>query len=520
MRQERKLLPSGNFRADPMRPRNITRCLTVLIATLVFNCEPGDGADLAPRTRDTVVVQWNKVVLEAVRRSTLGPPMVARALAIFHTCIYDAWAVYEPRAKPTRSAVNLRQPKNEQTEKNKQIAIAYAAHLAGVDLFPQERRMFDGFMERTFGEDWSQLRDPAARAGNSACQAVLDAHHDDGANQLGDRSVNRIPYSDYTGYTSVNPRTGIPVDAHTIRDPNRFQPIQYPEAVMAVHPEVFLGAQWLNVTPFGGPYDDVLSKVASLYPVAQFGTALFEAQASELIELSANLTDEQKMISEYWTDGPNSELPPGHWCLFAQFVSARDRNTLDDDVKMFFVLTNAVSDAGIVAWTAKRKFDSVRPITAVPLLYEGRTIRCWGGPGKGTMTMDGSEWIPYQRTYFPTPPFPEYPSGHSAFSAAGARILKLWANSDRFGYSVNFLPGSSEIEGEDTPREKLTVHFPTLSFAADQAGMSRRYGGIHFRNGDMAGRTLGKMVAEKAWAKALSYFAGPAKGPKVTSATH
>jgi hypothetical protein len=59
------------------------------------------------------------------------------------------------------------------------------------------------------------------------------------------------------------------------------------------------------------------------------------------------LTDKQKMISEYWSDGPNSEQPPGHWALFAQFVSARDHHTIDDDVKMFFVLSNAIFDAGI-----------------------------------------------------------------------------------------------------------------------------------------------------------------------------
>lgn len=128
--------------------------------------------------------------------------------------------------------------------------------------------------------------------------------------------------------------------------------------------------------------------------------------------------------------------------------------------------------------------------------------------------MDGSQWLPYQRTYFPTPPFPEYPSGHSAFSAAGARILNLWTSSDRFHYTVNFLPGSSEIEGEDIPREKLTVHFPTFSFAADQAGMSRRYGGLHFRNGDMAGRRMGAMVADRVWAKAQSYFGNPAMHSK------
>ena len=250
-----------------MRLRNITRCLAVLVAIVAFNCDPGAAADVPPRTRDTIVVQWNKVALQAVRRSTLGPPMVARALAIFHTCIYDAWAAYDPRAKPTDSGVSLRQPKSEQTEKNKPIAITYAAHLAGVDLFPQEQRMFDDFMNQTLGADWSQPNDyrkAAALVGTSACQAVLDAHHNDGANQLGDRSADRTPYSDYTEYTSVNPRTKIPVDTNSLRDPSRFQPIQYPEAIMRVHPELFLAAQWLNVTPFAGPYDDVLSKVVSI----------------------------------------------------------------------------------------------------------------------------------------------------------------------------------------------------------------------------------------------------------------
>jgi vanadium-dependent haloperoxidase-like protein len=119
-------------------------------------------------------------------------------------------------------------------------------------------------------------------------------------------------------------------------------------------------------------------------------------------------------------DGPNSEQPPGHWALFAQFVSARDHHTIDDDVKMFFVLSNAIFDAGIAAWDAKRTYDSVRPVTAIPLLFRGTTIRTWGGPGKGTVEMDGSQWIPYQAVTFPTPPFPDYVSGHSTYSAAAA----------------------------------------------------------------------------------------------------
>jgi hypothetical protein len=106
--------------------------------------------------------------------------------------------------------------------------------------------------------------------------------------------------------------------------------------------------------------------------------------------------------------------------LFAQFVSARDHHTLDDDVKMFLVLSNAIFDAGIAAWEVKRAYDSVRPITAIPFLFRGKTTHAWGGPGRGAVDMDGAQWIPYQAATFPKPPFPDYVSGHSTYSAAAA----------------------------------------------------------------------------------------------------
>jgi hypothetical protein len=112
-----------------------------------------------------------------------------------------------------------------------------------------------------------------------------------------------------------------------------------------------------------------------------------------MVEKSANLTDRQKMIAEYFADGSRSELPPGHWDLFAQFVSARDHHGVDQDVKLFFALTNAIFDAGIAACDAKRAFDSVRPATAVPYLLQDLQIQAWGGPGQGTISMDGQFWI-------------------------------------------------------------------------------------------------------------------------------
>jgi len=253
--------------------------------------------------------------------------------------------------------------------------------------------------------------------------------------------------------------------------------------------------------------DEFLS-FAQFFGPALYGSPQYRRQAQELINFSANLTDRQKMIAEYWANGPHTEVPPGHWDLFAQYVSARDNHSLDDDVKMFFALTNAIFDAGIASWDVKRILESVRPVTAIPYLLQGRQIRAWGGPGKGTIWMDGSQWIPYQPSTFPTPPFPEYISGHSTFSAAGATILFLWTGSDKFGDSVTFATGSSVIEPGITPKNQVTLEWKTFTDAADEAGISRRYGGIHFKAGDLVGRAVGDLVGLQAWIKAQAYFNG------------
>ena len=137
-----------------------------------------------------------------------------------------------------------------------------------------------------------------------------------------------------------------------------------------------------------------------------------------------------KLNVEYWADGPASELPPGHWGLFAQFVSQRDNNTIDEDVKMFFAMHNASFDAGIVAWHVKRKYDGVRPITAIRYLKQGQMVRAWGGPGRPTEDIPGEKWMPYNPGSNLTPGFPGYISGHAIFSSASATVLRLFTGSD------------------------------------------------------------------------------------------
>jgi hypothetical protein len=476
---------------------------------------------------DSVVLLWNEAALQGVRDSKLGPPMVARALAIVHTCIFDAWAAYDHEAVGTRLGGALRRPPRERTLANMNAAISFAAYRAAVDLFPADRvRVFDPLMRRLGHDPANTTRDitTPAGVGNIAAQAVLQFRHRDGANQLGDEPGGKPSsfYADYTGYRPANApmdvRPGAKFDPATVHNPNRWQPLRYLDTSGGDLTQPFVGAQWQHISPFA------LRNVAQLRSASgpvRFGSATYEAQARALLAVSSGLTDGQKMIAEYWADGPHSELPPGHWDLFGQFVSRRDhhgaqKHGVGADVKLFFALTNAIFDASICCWDNKCAFDSVRPITAIRYLFRGEQVRAWGGPYRGTQLMDGAEWFPYQASTFPTPPFPEYSSGHSTFSAAGAEILRLFTGSDRFGDSVTFPAGSSKFETGAVPAHDVTLHWATFSVAANQAGLSRRYGGIHFEQADLDGRAAGRRVAQLAWTKAQRYISGDANpSPKI-----
>jgi hypothetical protein len=481
----------------------------------------------APRATN-VALDWNEALLQAVRDSKLGPPMVARALAVAHTCVYDAWAAYDRTAVGTRLGEALRRPAHERRFEHKVEAVGYAAYRAAVDLFPGSRAsVFDPLMQRIGLDPEDNSEDTATPAGigNVAARAVLAFRHRDGANQLGDEpgGLAGVSYSDYTGYRPANEPmdTRAPLDLATVHDPNAWQPLTYVDASARLVTPPFVGAHWRHVLPFAIRSSDQLRSPTG---PARCGSDEFVAQAQALVDLSAGLTDEQKVIAEYWADGPRSELPPGHWNLFAQQVAFRDRSgssehDLDQAVKLFFALTNAIFDAGCCAWDNKVAFDSVRPITAVRWLFHGTKITAWAGPGRGTQTIAGEDWFPYQPTTFPTPPFAEYSSGHSNFSAAGAEILRLFTGSDRFGGSITIPQGSSRVEPGFVPARDLTLSWATFSDAAAQAGISRRYGGIHFEQGDLDARATGRAAARRCWATAQTYFAGTAPRPAESTAS-
>jgi hypothetical protein len=328
-----------------------------------------------------VVVRWSTAALQAVRQSGMAPPAVARALAIVHTCMYDAWAAYDPVATGVHYHVKALAQSDEEAAAR---AVSFAAYRALNDVFPGQQRLFDSVMSE-LGYARLESTDPDRVLGLEAASAGLLARTADGSNQA-------QGYADDTGYTAVN-------SPDTLIDPYRWQPLRLADGTV----QRFTLPQWPAVTPFALRSADQFRPP----PPMTFPDGQFRAQALELLHLSARLTDRQKVIATYWADGPSTETPPGHWHLFALFVSSRDSHTLEQDVKMFFALANALMDAGIAAWDSKIHYDYVRPISAIRFLFAGQPVRAWAGPGQGTALINGDRWTPF----IATPSFAEYVSG-------------------------------------------------------------------------------------------------------------
>ena len=270
------------------------------------------------------------------------------------------------------------------------------------------------------------------------------------------------------------------------------------------------------------------------------------------------LADYGRAIAEFWADGPDSETPPGHWNTLA--IRASDQlpedslrwagegpalSRIEWDLRLFFTLNASLHDTAVAAWGSKRAYDYVRPIsmirylgslgelplepgvvelateeTTVPggrhggLPVGATVVRTWrGSPPDPTTEVSGvgwSEalmWLPYQRSTFVSPAFAGYVSGHSAFSRAAADVLAAATGSEFFpnGMFTHLVPAGL-LQHEEGPSVDIELQWATYGDAADEAGESRRYGGIHVAADDVAGRGLGAEVATLVWSEAQTYF--------------
>jgi len=423
------------------------------------------------------------------------------------TAMFDAWAAYDATAVGTQLKGTLRRPLIERTDINKQKAVVFAAYRVLIDLFPSQKATIDAAVI-ALGYDVTDSSVDTATAsgiGNTVAAAILAFRHTDGSNQLGD--LHAGAYSDYTGYVPKNaPDTNNPA-TNVVADPDHWQPLVVSDGNGGFVAQKFAGAAWGNVKPFALTSGSQFRSTAVL---SKFGSPEFRAKCQVVIDASANLTDKDKVLTEYWADGPGSVNPPGHWMVFADFISNRDGLSLDKDVQLFFLVANAEFDAGIACWDTKRVYDSIRPLTAIHVAFKGQQIRAWGGPFIGTINMMGESFGTFQSITFVTPAFPSYLSGHSTFSAAGAEVLKRFTGSDNFGNTLTFAAGSSTLEPGAVPATTLNVPLNTFSDAAVSAANSRITGGIHFVEDNTDGLTMGRQVGAVVWDKYQSHLNGTA----------
>jgi hypothetical protein len=182
-------------------------------------------------------------------------------------------------------------------------------------------------------------------------------------------------------------------------------------------------------------------------PPPAYGSAAFLAEMNEVYTVSQTLTDEQKRIADYWADGAGTATPPGHWNLIAiDLVRAAGWSTLRS-AWLFAALNTAQADAFIACWDAKYAYWSIRPVTAIRRLID-------------------PNWL----SYIITPPFPSYVSGHSTTSGAASTVL------------ASFFPARAQ----------------ELAAMAEEAAVSRLYGGIHYRSDNEVGLVLGRRIGEVA----------------------
>jgi Domain of unknown function (DUF6851)/VCPO second helical-bundle domain len=442
----------------------------------------------------TVAAQWNQAVLDAVKTARAGDVVVARSLAIVHTAMFDAWAAYDDKALSTQTGARWRRPQAERTQANKEKAVSYAAYRALLDLFPAQQDALGQVMRRLGHDPADASTDPASAAGmgNLAARQVLYSRHHDGANQLGD--LREGAYSDWTRWRPANA-------PDSLSEPRRFQPPSSTNAQGQVQVRNYGAAHFALVRPFA--LDTPWEFRPAVGPVQTGSDAEAKQIATELIRISAKLTDFEKATAEFWALEAGTEQPPGYWAKIAQFVADKRGHKLDDDVKLFFAISNAMLDAAIATMDVKVAWNGARPETFIKHYFRGETIEAWGGRERGTQTIKGEQFQPY----LPTSASPEHVSGHSSFSATGATLLRLATGSDALGYEV-VVPANS-FRLDRGPAQDVRFKWSTFTEAADSCGLSRVYGGIHFWTGDRHGREMGEKVAQKAWRKAQVYFGTP-----------
>lgn len=390
-----------------------------------------------------VVIDWNNVALHAIRVDKTAPPKASRALACVHVALFDA--INSITGAPYEPYLVPRTEFIAPVDPT--AAAAAAAHLALTDLFPAQAATFDAALATSL----AAIPDGPAKTsgvdwGKSVARQILDARKDDGSDAV-------VAYEAPGGAN------------WWARTPPAFADPLLPN--------------WPYVKPWAMSRSDQFRQgPPPASTSAEYARAFREVKRLGRAT-SSSRTAEQSQIALFWADGPGTATPPGHWHVIAQDLARAKGNTVIENARLFALLGIAAADAAVVAWDHKYYYSHWRPVTGI------QHADTDGNP----KTSADPDWAPF----IATPPFPAYVSGHSTFSSVSATVLALFFGTD----AIPFTTTSDALPGVERS-------FDSLSEAAEEAGQSRIYGGIHWQYDNQIGLASGRSLGEHVFFHALT----------------
>jgi membrane-associated phospholipid phosphatase len=388
---------------------------------------------MAGSVRGNVVLDWNAVMMAAIRLDNTGPTLSTRNLAMLHLAIFDA----------VNSVERTHQPYAFEVETSAGTSVEAAAAAAGYSvvkaLYPGIGARADETFElwRAGAPDDDSTREGIA-LGNDVARLML-------AHRAGDGAATEVPY-----IPSPDP-------GQWRRTPPFFRPPLTPG--------------WRYVKPFA------IAEVEPFVspPPPALDSPAYAMDLNEVVRLGAKAslerTEEQGLIARFWSDFSYTAMPPGHWHEIAATIAAGAANNLVESARLMALLSLAQADGAIVCWETKFRYNLWRPVTAIQRADED---------GNAATDQDAA-WD----HYLAAPPFPAYPSGHSTFSQASAEVLTFFYGTD----AISFTAVSDSVPG-------VVRGYDSLSACAAEIGMSRVYGGIHFGFDNREGKRMGKRIAQ------------------------
>jgi len=418
----------------------------LLALPLALAARPLWAADRQAMERD-VVTTWYRLVLELVRHTaTYSPPVASRAFACIGITAHEALSGGNPALRSLSgqvtdlAALPARDPGPHDAACVLHAALAAAAQAYFGNTGPTGQRAMAAMAER-MGTKASDgiAADVVARSiarGEAVAAHILAWSLADGGAVVENMG---FPQS-YT--PGANPQDWLPTS-------------------LVRQQQAPLLPTWGENRPFAMPRGNACA-IPAPPAYSEDPTSAFFMAAKEVFDTTATLTDEQRLIARFWSDDPMlSPTPPGHWICIVLDIADRDDLPAERVAEVLAVLGVALADAFIGCWASKYEFNLLRPVTFIHRHID-------------------PTWEPM----LITPPFPEYPSGHSTQSGAAAAVLTA-----AFGENFAFDDATHEDDGMPVRR------FTSFWEAAEEAAISRLYGGIHYRfaisEGLIQGRCIG-----------------------------